>query len=152
MKTTKLFLLLPALALALALGLPGLAQPAAGVRLLEGWVRLTPPTLRSTAAYVVLSNPTGRALRLTGGSSEVAGMVMPMTDYRETRDGVEIQGMREVRFLEIPAGGWLELRPGGKHLMLTGLKRPLREGERIALTLRFEGGATARLTLTVQNR
>lgn len=148
MKTVKLFLLL----LALALGLPSLAQPAAGVRLLEGWVRLTPPTLKNTTAYMVLSNPTGRALRLTGGSTEVAGMVMPMTDHRETRNGIEVQGMREVRFLEIPAGGRLELKPGGKHLMLMGLKRPLREGERVTLTLRFEGGATARLTLTVQNR
>ena len=140
------------LLIATLIGGLALAQPAAGVRLLEGWVRLTPPTLKNTTAYMVLSNPTGRALRLTGGSTEVAGMVMPMTDYRETRDGIEIQGMREVRFLEIPAGGRLELKPGGKHLMLMGLKRPLREGEQITLTLRFEGGATARLTLTVQNR
>ena len=140
------------LLIATLIGGLALAQPAAGVRLLEGWVRLTPPTLKNTTAYMVLSNPTGRVLRLTGGSTEVAGMVMPMTDYRETRDGAEIQGMREVRFLEIPAGGRLELKPGGKHLMLIGLKRPLREGEQVTLTLRFEGGATARLTLTVQNR
>jgi copper(I)-binding protein len=122
------------------------------LRLIEGWVRLPPPVLKSTVAYMVLENPGARPLRLTGGSAEVAGTVMPMSDYVETRNGVEVKGMREVRFLEIPAGGRLELKPGGKHLMLIGLQRPLREGERIMFNLRFEGGGTARVVLSVQNK
>ena len=40
--------------------------------------------------------------------------------------------------LEIPAGQTAELAPGGYHLMLMGLKRPITQGERIPLTLKFE--------------
>ena len=40
---------------------------------------------------------------------------------------------------EIPAGGTLELKPGGKHVMLLGLVKPLAVGDTIELTLNFEG-------------
>lgn len=60
--------------------------------------------------------------------------------------------MRNVKFLEIPARGRLELKPSGKHLMLLSLKRPLREGETIPLTLYFADGTGLELAVKVQNR
>jgi copper(I)-binding protein len=42
--------------------------------------------------------------------------------------------------LEIPAGGAVELKPGGLHLMLIGLKAPLTEGGSVPLTLVFDNG------------
>lgn len=60
--------------------------------------------------------------------------------------------MRNTKFLEIPPRGQLELRPGGKHLMLLGLKRPLKEGEKIPLTLQFADGTRLALELSVENR
>lgn len=118
----------------------------------SGWIRLTPPTLKDTTVYMTLLNPTAQNLKLIGGASPIAQMVMPMADYKEQKGGQTVQGMRTVEFLSLPAKGRLELAPGGKHLMLMGLKRPLKEGEKIPLTLIFEGNLQASLELTVQNR
>ncbi len=40
--------------------------------------------------------------------------------------------------LAIPAGATVELKPGGSHVMVTGLGGPLRSGDTLKLTLRFE--------------
>lgn len=110
----------------------------------NAWVRLTPPTLKDTAAYMVIVNPSDKPLRLVGGETDVAMMVMPMIFTVEIREqgGVkmEVKGMKSVPYLEVPAKGRLELEPGGNHLMLMGLKRALKEGERVKITLRFQGG------------
>jgi hypothetical protein len=60
--------------------------------------------------------------------------------------------MREVKSLLLPRAGKLVLQPGGKHLMLMGLKRPLREGERIPIRLFFEGNREALIELRVERR
>ena len=42
--------------------------------------------------------------------------------------------------IEVPAGGQVELKPGGYHVMLIGLMRDLSDGEKFPLTLQFEKG------------
>lgn len=128
-----------------------LAQKPA-VQVVEGWVRLPPPILKSSVAYMVLQNLSDRPLRLIGGSTNMTSKVIVMSDYVEVRNGVKLEGMREVPYLELPAKGRLELAPSGKHLMLMGLKRPLNEGEAIELTLHFQGGTTFKVSLKVQNK
>lgn len=46
--------------------------------------------------------------------------------------------MRQIPAVELAAGKTTELKPGGFHVMLLGLTKPLREGERFPLTLVFE--------------
>jgi copper(I)-binding protein len=48
--------------------------------------------------------------------------------------------MESVEFLEIPSGGFLDLKPGGNHLMIMGLTSHPKEGEHVKLTLRFAPG------------
>lgn len=85
------------------------------------------------AVYLTVAN-TGGADRLVGASSPAATR---LTLHENTGpDGVSL--MQRVDSLEIPAGGRLELRPGGSHLMLEGLGAPLEEGGRIEVSLRFE--------------
>ncbi|RMH53830.1 MAG: copper chaperone PCu(A)C [Deinococcus-Thermus bacterium] len=134
----------------LALGLT-LAQ-APVVRVQDPYVRLVPPTLKDTAAYMTLENLGTKPLRLVGGSTPAAAMVMPMRGVSEVRGGQEVKGMRPVEHLEIPPKGRLVLKPGGDHLMLVGLKAPLKEGQKIPLTLRFAGGLSQTLEPTVQAR
>jgi periplasmic copper chaperone A len=122
------------------------------LNVLNAWVRLPPPPLRDTTLYMTLVNPTGLELKLIGGYTPVAQMVMPMADFKEQRGGNTVQGMRSVEFLALPKNGKLELRPGGKHLMLMGLKRPLKEGERIPLNLKFRDNIQMRVELTVLRR
>lgn len=73
--------LLTLLALALAQ-----SQPHA-IQVQEAWVRLMPPVLKSTSAYLSLSNPSERPLRLVGAASPLAQSVVLMTDFREVRGG-----------------------------------------------------------------
>jgi copper(I)-binding protein len=52
--------------------------------------------------------------------------------------------------LDIPAGGTVELKPGGMHLMLLDLKQPLVEGTRVPVKLTFKSGAVGEVELLVQ--
>jgi len=83
---------------------------------------------------------------VVGAASPVAGRVeMHIT----VRDG-DVMRMREVTSFEVPAGGSFELKPGGAHLMLVDLIRPLKKGEKVPLTLRLEKGGELKIELTVE--
>ena len=128
------------IALALA-ALPAWAQ----VSVDKPWSRATPPGAKVGAGFMRLRNA-GAADRVIGASSPVAGRVeMHVT----VRDG-DVMRMREVKSFEIPAGGSFELKPGGAHLMLMDLKRPLKKGEKVPLTLKLEKGGELKAELTVE--
>jgi copper(I)-binding protein len=110
------------------------------------WSRATPPGSTIGVGFMQLRNGGGSAARVVGASSPVANRVeMHVTE----RDG-DVMKMREVPGYEIPAGGTFELKPGGAHLMLMGLDRPLREGERVPLTLKLDKGGEVKVELEVQ--
>ncbi|WP_201721575.1 copper chaperone PCu(A)C [Caulobacter sp. B11] len=116
-------------------------------RIEAGWVRATPPAARAGAAYFNLTNPGKAPDRLLGGSAPGVERVevheMSMTDgimrMRPLTDG-----------LVIPAGGTVALKPGGYHIMLIGLARPLKAGESLPLTLRFEKAGKVTVTLPIK--
>lgn len=72
--------------------------------------------------------------RLIGASSPVAGVV---EIHEMVMDG-SVMKMRAVAAVELPAGRRVDLKPGGYHVMLMDLVRPLKVGERILLELRLE--------------
>ncbi len=59
--------------------------------------------------------------------------------------------MREVDSLKVPPQGSAELKPGADHVMLMGLKRGLKEGDVIPVSLTLESGQTLTLDVTVQD-
>ncbi|WP_448566785.1 copper chaperone PCu(A)C [Thermus sp.] len=132
----------------LLLFLPALAQVAVE----PGWVRLVPPVVPDTAAYLTLANRGKTPLRLVGAETPVAKRVSLHRDYQEHRGGHAVLGMRPLPYVEIPPGGRVAFRPGGYHLMLEGLKRPLKAGEKVELTLLFQGGLRVKVTLPVEMR
>jgi len=123
-----------------------IALPAwAQVSVEQTWTRATPPGAKVGAGFMQLRNA-GAAERVVGASSPVAGRVeMHIT----VRDG-DVMRMREVKSFEVPAGGSFELKPGGAHLMLMDLKRPLKKGEKVPLTLKLEKGGELKAELTVE--
>ena len=58
--------------------------------------------------------------------------------------------MREVKGYDIPAKGSFELKPGGSHLMLVDLKRPLKEGDKVPVVLRFEKSGEVKVDFEVR--
>jgi hypothetical protein len=128
------------------IGLSFLALPAwAQVSAERPWSRATPPGAKVAAGFMQLKNA-GAADRVVGASSAVAGRVEMHVTVREG----EVMKMREVKAFDLPAGGTFELKPGGAHLMLMDLKRPLKKGETVPLTLKLEKGGELKLDLSVE--
>jgi periplasmic copper chaperone A len=123
MKFTGIVLALAALASA-----PALAQ----VQAKSAWVRGTVGAQKTTAAYMEITSARGGSL--VGAESAVAGAV----EVHEMRMDGNVMRMRAVPRLELPAGKTVELKPGGYHVMLIDLKRPLKKGDKVPVTLKIE--------------
>ena len=98
------------------------------------WSRATPTGAKVGAGYFVIENRGKTPDRLLGGSVEAAARF----EIHDTvvEDGV--MRMRELKSLELPPGGSIEARPGGRHVMFGGLLHPLAAGGKIQGVLQFE--------------
>ncbi len=114
---------------------PTFAQPAkAGtISVSHVWARAVPAPVRNSAAYLVIENQ-GAADRLLSASAAVAKETQLHT---MVMDG-GVMKMREVKGVDVPANGRVELKAGGDHVMLLGLSDGLKEGSRFPLRLKFE--------------
>jgi copper(I)-binding protein len=110
------------------------------------WSRATPPGANVAAAYLEIRNSGKAPDRVVGAASPAAERVELHVQLREG----DVLKMREVPGFDVPARQRLTLRPGGSHLMLVGLKKPLAVGERIPLTLRFERAGELKIELEIQ--
>jgi periplasmic copper chaperone A len=123
-------------ALALA-GAAALADPftAGDIVVSQPFVRATAKGASVGAGYMVVRNNGKVADRLVRIDSDVANMVAL---HEMSNDG-GIMKMREMTDgATIPPGGAMTFRPGGNHLMFTGLKAPFLEGGAVKATLQFE--------------
>ena len=116
---------------ALLVGL--LAAPAlAQVAISEAWVRATVPMQKATGAFMQLSAKQNR--RLVEAKSVIAAAV----EVHEMTMQDNVMRMRAIQSLDLPAGKLIELKPGGYHLMLIGLKQEVKDGDLVPITLIFE--------------
>lgn len=129
-----------------ALALPALADPfkVGPVTIDRPWTRAT--TVQTGAAYMTLKLAGREADKLVKATSADAASIEIHTMAIENG----VARMREVKAIDLKPGATTELKPGGFHLMLIGLKRPLREGESIKLTLTFEKAGTVDVDATVE--
>ena len=124
--------LILALGLIAPIALHAVAQPST-MRAEQPWARATAPRQTVGGVYVTLTSPVDD--RLLGASSPVAGHAEM---HEMTMDG-NVMRMRELTDgLRLPAGQAVALTPGGLHLMLVGLQKPLVAGQVIPVQLRFE--------------
>lgn len=129
-----------------------LAAPTAAQDARAGDIAVQQPWTRAAgqgatgAGFMAVSNRGAAADRLLSAASPAA---RSMEMHTMIRDG-DAMRMRPVDAIEIPAGQTVALRPGGLHLMLVGLSRPLREGEAVPVTLRFERAGEVQVTMSVQ--
>ncbi len=110
--------------------------------------RPSPLVAGTGAAYMMIVNPTEMADRLVAVSSPAA----KVGEIHETvnDDGV-MRMIPQPDGFEIPAKSVLELKPGGKHLMLIDLVAPLEIGQEIELTLTFEQAGEMVITVPVMD-
>lgn len=127
-----------------ALGLvASLGAAAQSLRIEPGYAREMPPGQTNSAAFFTLVNAGPRPVALVAATCDCAGAA----EIHAHRHSDGMMRMEKVPRLEVPAGGQVALEPGGYHLMLLGLKQPLRAGEQVGVTLLDEQGGsyTARL-------
>lgn len=120
------------------------AAPAALV-IRDGYVREMPPGQTVSAAFMTLQNTTAKPIAIVAASTDAADRA-ELHNHRHSASGMR---MEKVVRLEIPAQGQQLLQPGGYHLMLLGLKRPLQAGQHVRLTLIDEEGRTYGANLPV---
>lgn len=141
----------------------GTPTPAAGGLTVEGaWARTSTGTANAGAAYLVVKNAGTAADALVSVSTPAAGSAQIHETYTlpspsgSTMPGASagmsggMMGMRPVATIDIPAGGSIELKPGGYHIMLMDLKQDLKAGTTITLTLTFEKAAPITVTAEVR--
>lgn len=109
---------------------PCLAAPP---KVSDPWIRETPPNASTAAAFARIEGA-GTADRLIGARADVCDRVEIHTVVAQNG----VLTMAEIEALAIPAGGAATLAPGGEHLMLMGLRRPLKAGDAVTFTLVFE--------------
>jgi copper(I)-binding protein len=123
------------LALAFLLSACGTSAPAAP----KSTIEIFAPFARAagvgenTAAFMIIKNNGAEADTLLKAYCDVAMMVQVM----ETKVNGDMMSMAEIPGIDLPAGGSVELKSGGYHVMLMGLKQELKDGTTISITLEF---------------
>ena len=119
------------LALSLAAA-PALAQPQA-FEVTNAWARATVPAQKTAGAYLDIRSR---------DAARLVGVFSPQADASEIHHTVHDRGvvrMKPVKAIDLPPGETVRLAPGGYHIMLVGLKSPLKRGDSLPLTLRVAG-------------
>ena len=113
----------------------------------QPWSRASPGGAKTGAGYLTIENKGGAPDRLVAVSGDVAGRI-------EVHEMAVNNGVMTMRPLEkglvIEPGKTVALAPGGYHLMLMELKSPLKQGDKLPVTLEFEKAGKVAVTLEVQ--
>ena len=122
----------------------GWAQPAPTPVIDHPWARATTDLAQMGAAYLTITSPVADAV--VGAASPAARTV----EVHLSREENGVMQMRPVASLPLPAGVPVRLAPGGYHVMLTGLVKPLHEGDHFPITLSFAHAAPVTTDVTVE--
>lgn len=121
---------------------------AAGLSIDNAWARFSAPGMTSSGVFLTLNNQSDAADTLVGASTPVAKKVELHT---HSKDSSGVMRMREVSGgIDLPKGQTVQLQPGGLHVMLFGLKKPLVVGDTFPLTLKFKQAKPHTVTVKVQ--
>ncbi len=100
----------------------------------EAWVREVAPGRTAAAVYLTITNRGSGDDRLLGADSPAAARARL---HSSSKSGAVARMRPLANGLEVPAGSVVELKPGGTHVMLEGLKQPLRAGETVDVAFTF---------------
>jgi hypothetical protein len=120
---------------------------ACDLKVESGWIRELPPTATSLAAYATLTNAGVKTVQITAISTKAAEMAM----LHETTVKDGLSQMRMLSSLSIAAGAKVTLVPGGKHLMLTGLKGLPKAGDHVTISFTDASGCVTEADFSVRS-
>jgi copper(I)-binding protein len=112
----------------------------------HAFARATPPGAKTGGAFFVVENSGTTSDRLI----RVASPAAAGAELHEMAMDGGVMKMRAIAAMDVPAGGRLELKPGGYHVMMIDLKQPLKAGEKVPLTLTFERAGSIDIAVDVE--
>jgi copper(I)-binding protein len=129
---------------ALLLAACGRPDSPPGIEVGDAWARASMAGQPSAAVYLTIRN--------SGGPDRLEGVSTPIGSaaVHESSTSGGVMRMRPVAVVEVPAGSTVSFRPGGTHIMLTGLRAPLAAGSRFPLRLDFQRSGTKDVQVAVR--
>lgn len=124
-----------------------LADQANDISVSNPYAREVPPGAPASASFMTLKNSSGQAIKLVQADSKVAKAVELHTHTNDKG----VMRMRQVASFEIPANGQAHLKPGGDHIMLINLHKPLKAGQTVSVQLQFEDGSKKQVDMPVKS-
>ena len=124
-----------------------LSGQAATISASAGWIKTPAAGDKAAMAFATINNPTMYDVYFTTGSSDAAGKV----EFRDKSKGAD-QPAQAAEFLLVPAYGSLSMDQNSVYVMLLDLKRPLKQGETVSLTLATSDGAKVQVAAAVRNQ
>ena len=119
---------------------------ASNIEVKDAYVRATPPGLPNSAAFMTVANNTAEDIAIVKASSTIAKAVELHT--HDMKNGV--MRMYQVSRIIVPKNAKTVLQPGGFHVMLIGLVKPLKKGDTVTFTLEFSNGETKTITAPIK--
>jgi hypothetical protein len=126
---------------------PAAAQSAGGLTVTEAWARSVSHGVANGAIYFTITNGGKTADTLLSAATDVAARA----EIHETRITQGMMQMRPLGPLALAPGDTVQFAPGGKHVMLMGLKQPLTAGDTHRVTLTFAQAGPVTVTFTVRD-
>lgn len=115
---------------------------------IEGaYARASIPNVPNSAAFFVIKNNSDKDIAITSANSDIAEKNELHTHIKENK----MMKMMKIEKLVVPAKSSLELKSGGDHVMLMGLKKELKAGDEISLELSFSDGDKKSIKVPVKD-
>ena len=122
---------------------------AEGIKAGEAYAYPTLPNMTQGGIFVSLTNTDAQDNKLVGAT--INKNVAQTTELHTHVNENGVMKMREVQGgIPLPAGQTQELKRGGYHVMVFGLAKPLRVGDKFPVTLKFQNGKPQTVTVTVR--
>ncbi len=130
-----LLLILSFILIAIGFGPLVFAQDEGPIAVENVYAFATPDTAKNGAVFMIIKNNTAVVDTLRSALTDVSNIVELHENAVDNSNGR--MTMRKIDGVDVPANGAAFLEPNGKHIMLMGLKQPLKEGVNFSLTLTF---------------
>ena len=119
----------------------------ADIEIERAYARASIPNVPNSAAFFVIKNNSDKDIAITSANSDVAEKNELHTHIKENK----MMKMMKIEKLVVPAKSSLELKSGGDHVMLMGLKKELKAGDEISLELSFSDGDKKSIKVPVKD-
>lgn len=119
----------------------------ADIEIERAYARASIPNVPNSAAFFVIKNNSDKDIAITSANSDIAEKNELHTHIKENK----MMKMIKIEKLVVPAKSSLELKSGGDHVMLMGLKKELKAGDEINLELSFSDGDKKSIKVPVKD-